>query len=233
MGVDRCKRPDYITDPSVSNSYPVMNKPVVPSVRQRRKQARPAELLAAALDHFVERGFAATRLDDVAAQAGVSKGTLYLYFGSKEELFKAVIQQGILPVLDEGEAMLAQQEGDACSLLRSMVLRWWQLVGETRLAGIPKLMISEAGNFPEVARYYYENVILRGRELMRKVLERGIAAGEFRAVEIESAIDVIYAPMLMLAVWRHSLGPCACGQQDPQIYLNTHLDLLLNGLENT
>lgn len=209
-----------------------MNQSVATTPRQRRKQARPAELLAAALDHFVERGFAATKLDDVAAQAGVSKGTLYLYFGSKEELFKAVIRQGIFPVLDEGEALLAQHDGDARSLLQTMLLRWWQLVGATRLAGIPKLMISEAGNFPDVAQYYYEHVILRGRDLMRRVLERGIAAGEFRAVDIESAIDVIFAPLLMLTIWRYSLGPCACGQQDPETYLRTHFDLLLNGLEN-
>lgn len=209
-----------------------MNQFVATTSRQRRKQARPAELLAAALDHFVERGFAATKLDDVAAQAGVSKGTLYLYFGSKEELFKAVIRQGIFPVLDEGEALLAQHDGDARSLLQTMLLRWWQLVGATRLAGIPKLMISEAGNFPDVAQYYYEHVILRGRDLMRRVLERGIAAGEFRAVDIESAIDVIFAPLLMLTIWRYSLGPCACGQQDPETYLRTHFDLLLNGLEN-
>jgi AcrR family transcriptional regulator len=207
-----------------------MNHPKQTPLRQRRKQARPAELLAAALDCFVERGFAAAKLDDIAAQAGVSKGTLYLYFGSKEELFKAVIQQGILPVLDEGDALLAQHEGDARSLLQTMLLRWWQMVGATRLAGVPKLMISEAGNFPEVAQYYY--VILRGRELMRKVLERGIAAGEFRAVEVDSAIDVIFAPLLMLTIWRYSLGPCACGQQDPETYLRTHFDLLLNGLEN-
>lgn len=209
-----------------------MNHPNEVPVRQRRKEARPAELLAAALDHFVERGFAATKLDDVAAQAGVSKGTLYLYFGSKEALFQAVIQQGILPVLDEGDALLAGHEGDARSLLQTMLLRWWQLIGETRLAGIPKLMISEAGNFPEVAQYYYENVILRGRELMRQVLLRGIAAGEFRAVDVDSAIDVIFSPLLMLTIWRYSLGPCACGQQAPEIYLRTHFDLLLNGLEN-
>ncbi len=209
-----------------------MNQTVATSSRQRRKQARPAELLAAALDHFVERGFAATKLDDVAAQAGVSKGTLYLYFGSKEELFKAVIRQGIFPVLDEGEAMLARHDGDARSLLQGLLLRWWELVGATPLGGIPKLMISEAGNFPEVAQYYYEHVIVRGRNLMRQVLERGIAAGEFRAVDIESGIDVIFAPLLMLTIWRYSLAPCGCGKQDPEIYLRTHLDLLLNGLEN-
>lgn len=209
-----------------------MNHPQEAPVRQRRKEARPAELLAAALDHFVERGFAATRLEDVAAQAGVSKGTLYLYFGSKETLFKAVIEQGILPVMAQGEAMLAQHDGDARSLLQGLLLRWWELIGATRLGGIPKLMISEAGNFPEVAQYYYENVIVRGRNLLRQTLERGIVAGEFRAVDIESAIDVIFAPMLMLTVWRYSLAPCGCGRQEPETYLRTHLDLLLNGLEN-
>jgi AcrR family transcriptional regulator len=199
-------------------------------IRQRRKEARPAELTAAALDLFVERGFAATKLDDIAARAGVSKGTLYLYFSSKEDLFKAVIQQGILPVLDEGEALMATHSGDAMSLLRMLLLSWWQMVGATRLAGVSKLMIAESGNFPEVARFYYENVIVRGRDLVRQALHRGIAAGEFRSVDIESTIDVTFSPLLMLAIWRYSLGPCACGQQDPEIYLNTHLDLLLNGL---
>lgn len=208
-----------------------MNQLVATSPRQRRKLARPAELLAAALDHFVERGFAATKLDDVAAQAGVSKGTLYLYFGGKDALFKAVIEQGILPVMAEGEAMLAQHDGDARSLLQGLLLRWWELVGATRLGGIPKLMISEAGNFPDVAQYYYEHVIVRGRNLLRQVLERGMASGEFRTVDVEAAIDVIFAPLLMLTVWKHSLAPCGCGRQDPETYLRTHLDLLLNGLE--
>jgi len=198
--------------------------------RQRRKQARPAELLAAALDHFVQRGFAATRLEDVAAQAGVSKGTLYLYFGSKEMLFKAVIQQGILPALEEGEALLSQHQGDARSLLQALVLRWWEMVGSTPLGGIPKLMIAEAGNFPEVAQYYYEQVIVRIRSLLHRVLQRGIEAGEFRPVDVESCIDVILAPPLMLAIWRYSLVPQGCGKQDPETYLNTHLELLLNGL---
>ena len=127
-------------------------------LRQRRKEARPAEILAAALDLFVERGFAATKLDDVAARAGVSKGTLYLYFVSKEELFKAVIQQGILPVLEQGEEMLAQHSGDTASLLCDLINRWWKVVGNTKLAGILKLIVSEAGNFPEVARYFHDNV---------------------------------------------------------------------------
>ncbi|MBU0688828.1 MAG: TetR/AcrR family transcriptional regulator [Gammaproteobacteria bacterium] len=199
--------------------------------RQRRKEARPAELTAAALELFVERGFAATKLDDVAARAGVSKGTLYLYFASKEELFKAVIQQGILPVLEEGEAMLAQHQGDASTLLSGLLLRWWELLGGTSLSGIPKLMIAEAGNFPEVARYYHDNVIQRAHELFGQVLRKGIARKEFRKVDVETAIDVIIAPQLMMAIWQHSMTPCSCGgMKDPAAFIRTHIDLLLNGL---
>ena len=200
--------------------------------RRRRKEARPAELLSAALELFVERGFAATKLEDVASRAGVSKGTLYLYFDSKESLFKAVIEQGILPLLDEGEQLLLQHRDNARSLLQEMIMRWWQILGGSALGGIPKLMISEAGNFPDVATYYYDNVIVRGRELMRQALQRGVNAGEFRPLDIDSTIDVVMAPVLMLAVWRYSLGPCGCGKQDPQAYMQTYLDILMNGILN-
>ena len=195
---------------------------------RRRKEARPSELIAAALELFVERGFSATKLDDVATKAGVSKGTLYLYFESKDALFKAVIEQGIFPILEEGATLLQQFEGDSASLLQEFILRWWQLMGETTLGGIPKLMIAEAGNFPEVATYYYDKVIVRGRDLLREVLKRGIAAGEFRSMEIESAIDVIMAPVLMLIIWRFSRAPCGVG--DAKLYMHTYLDMLLNGL---
>jgi AcrR family transcriptional regulator len=200
-------------------------------VRQRRKEARPAEIMAAALDLFVERGFAATKLDEVAARAGVSKGTLYLYFSSKEELFKAVIQQGILPVLEQGEEMLAQHSGDTASLLRALINRWWEVVGKSKLAGILKLIVSEAGNFPEVARYFHDNVSQGIDELLGKVLQMGIEKGEFRPVDIESAIDAIAAPILMRAIWEYSIAPyCSRGQKDSEVYLRTNIDLLLNGL---
>ncbi|MBI3096148.1 MAG: TetR/AcrR family transcriptional regulator [Rhodocyclales bacterium] len=198
--------------------------------RQRRKEARPAELMAAALELFVEKGFVGTRLEDVAARAGVSKGTLYLYFDSKEALFKAVIQEGIVPILEQGAGLVDRFEGSASDLLRALIREWWQRIGNTHLAGVPKLMISEAGNFPELATYYHDTVIVRGRDLMRRVLQRGIAAGEFRAVDVETAIDVIFAPVLMMLIWRHSLGACCGVAHDPQVYLGTHLDLALCGL---
>jgi AcrR family transcriptional regulator len=198
--------------------------------RQRRKQARPAELMAAALELFVEKGFAGTRLDDIAARAGVSKGTLYLYFDSKEALFKAVIQEGIVPILEQGAGLIDSFKGSAAELLRALIDEWWQRIGNTHLAGVPKLMISEARNFPELAVYYHDTVIVRGRDLIRRTLQRGIAAGEFRLVDIETAIDVIFAPVLMRVIWRYSLGVCCGEKYGTQIYLNTHLDLALRGL---
>ena len=204
--------------------------PSHPHTRQRRKEARPAELVAAALELFVEKGFAGTRLDDVAARAGVSKGTLYLYFDSKEALFKAVIQEGIVPILEQGASLIDAFKGSSAELLRVLIGEWWQRIGETHLAGVPKLMISEARNFPELAVYYHDTVIVRGRDLIRRTLQRGIAAGEFRLVDIETAIDVIFAPVLMRVIWRYSLGACCGERYGTQVYLKTHLDLALQGL---
>ena len=198
--------------------------------RQRRKEARPAELTAAALQLFVEKGFAGTRLEDVAARAGVSKGTLYLYFDSKEALFKAVIQEGIVPILEEGAGLVEGFQGSSADLLQALISEWWQRIGNTHLGGVPKLMISEAGNFPELATYYHDAVIMRGRDLMRRTLQRGIASGEFRRIDVESAIDVIFAPVLMMVIWRYSLGACCGTAHDPQTYLQTHFDLIVGGL---
>ena len=195
---------------------------------RRRKDEHPSELVAAALDLFVERGFAATRLDDVAARAGVSKGTLYLYFESKEALFKAVIEEAIVPLLASAEDVIANDQGTSIDLLRRLLNGWWEQIGATRLAGVPKLIIAEARNFPAVAQYYHDAVIVRGRALLRTLLQRGIERGEFRPLDLETAIDVIYAPLMMLVVWRSSL--CFCAKEtDPATYLKTHFDLLVQG----
>ncbi|MGE5769172.1 MAG: TetR/AcrR family transcriptional regulator [Betaproteobacteria bacterium] len=199
--------------------------------RKRRKQARPSELTEAALGLFVEKGFAATRLEDVATRAGVSKGTLYLYFDSKEALFKAVIEEGIMPVVAEGEAIAAGHDGSAFDLLQRLLDNWWTRIGETAFAGIPKLMMAEAGNFPEVAQYYYENVIRRARALTGSALERGMAQGEFRRMDVETAIDVVIAPVLMLLIWRFSMATCQPREVDPGQYMAMHMDLLREGLK--
>lgn len=204
--------------------------PANPPLRKRRKEARPSELLAAALALFVEKGFAATRLEDVAARAGVSKGTLYLYYENKDALFKAVIQEGIVPVIAENEAILAKHSGSSFELLERLLENWWTKIGQTAFAGIPKLMVAEARNFPELAGYYYENVISRGRALLASALRRGMESGEFRSMDVETTVDVVIAPVLMLLIWRFSMNCCQSCESDPQTYLRIHMDLLRQGL---
>ncbi len=197
---------------------------------ERRKEARPHELLSAALDLFVERGFASTRLEDVAKRAGVSKGTLYLYFTNKEELFKAVVRENLVPELGQAEELVVSYDGDTVSLFYEFILAWWERVGSTKLSGITKLVMAEAGNFPELARFYHDEVNLRGSALISRLLERGIARGEFRAVDTQALTRVICAPILMLTLWKHSFDACQAEIIEPHAYLKSFIDLCLNGL---
>lgn len=197
---------------------------------ERRKDARPSELTAAALELFVEKGFAATRLEDVAARAGVSKGTLYLYFDSKEELFKSVIRGGIVPAIMEAEQLIDKFEGSAADLVREIVGGWYKLIGSTRLGGIPKLMIAEARNFPEIAQFYHDEVVARGLKMMSRAVKRGIDRGEFRPVDLEHTVQVMIAPLIHFALWRHSFAPCAPRSLDPDRYLASYLAIVLEGL---
>jgi AcrR family transcriptional regulator len=198
----------------------------------RRKEARPGELTAAALELFVERGYAATRLDDVAAKAGVSKGTLYLYFSSKEDLFKAVVREGIVPAIERGEKLFEEHTGSVADLISDLIQGWWESIGSTRLAGIPKLMISESGNFPEIAQFYYQEVISRGHRLVGSALRRGMEKGEFRKLDVEYTVRLILAPLVMLAVWRFSFDICDSNCLEPKKYLEQHIDIVLNGLRD-
>jgi len=197
---------------------------------QRRKAARPAEIVAAALHVFVERGFAATKLDDVARKAGVTKGTVYLYFESKEALFKAIVRETIVPALATGERLVAEHRGSAADLLRRLIRGWWEAIGETQASGIPKLMMAEAGNFPELARFYYDEVISRGHRLLASALERGIKSGEFRPVDVMSAVRLAIAPVLHAANWRHSFALCTREGFDVPKYLDNHVDIFLRGI---
>lgn len=198
---------------------------------ERRKDARPQELLAAALDQFVERGYAATRLEDVAKRAGVSKGTLYLYFANKEELFKAVVRGTIVETIGEAEQDAAVFEGHSADLLRAVLMRWWEQICSTPIAGITKLMLAEGNNFPELVQFHNEEVVDRGRDLIASVLERGMARGEFRPVDAAVMTQVLIAPVLMLMMWTRSFIPaCEMPPIDPRAFMDTFLDTSLRGL---
>ncbi|HEX9346628.1 MAG TPA: TetR/AcrR family transcriptional regulator [Gemmatimonadales bacterium] len=197
---------------------------------RRRKNARPEEIISAALEVFADRGFAATKVEEVARRAGVTKGTIYLYFENKEALFKALIRQTIVPVIARGEELAKSFTGSARDLFEQLVREYWRLVGETSLVGIPKLMMAEANNFPELARFYYEEVVTRGHRLMASVIERGINAGEFRPVNVAVATKLAMAPVMHAVIARKAFSACMPEGFDVGKYLDTHIDLYLHGI---
>ncbi len=235
--IDADPRCGYITDQSVINmrTSTARQQPHAPKLqRQRRKEARPQELLQAALSLFVEKGFAATRIDEVAKQAGVSKGTLYLYYPSKEELFKAVVRQNLSSLIAEGQQMAAAFEGSSAELLRCLMQTWWERVGDTPVAGIHKIVLAEVRNFPELAQFYTDEVIVPADELFTTAVQRGVLSGEFRDLPLHEVAHALIAPLIFMALHRHSFGCCPVHgvvEVDPAAMLQTHLDLMLRGLE--
>lgn len=200
--------------------------------RERRKEARPGELLDAALDIFVEKGFAATRSEEVAARAGVSKGTLFLYFQSKEELFKAVVRENISGRFAEWGEEFNTFEGTSSEMVTYCMNAWWERVGATKASGITKLMMSEATNFPELASFYQQEVIQPGQTLIRRILQRGIDSGEFRQMDLDYAVYSLIAPMMYLILAKHSNGICVRNdvELDPKKYIDSQLSVILGGI---
>ena len=199
---------------------------------ERRKESRPSELLEAALEIFVERGYAAARLEDVAGRAGVSKGTLYLYYANKEELFKAVVRTSIAPLIAQTREVIESSTQDSAALLGEFLRIWWTRYGGTRLAGITKLVVGEAGNFPEMARFYNEEVVSGNQELITFILKRGMSRGEFRRLDVDAVAHSVMAPLVLKSIWANSIEPC-CGSvatMDPDTFIAHHLDMVLRSL---
>ncbi|MBS1794937.1 MAG: TetR/AcrR family transcriptional regulator [Acidobacteria bacterium] len=197
---------------------------------QRRKEARPDEIRKAALDCFAESGFAATRLDEIARRAGVTKGTLYLYFQSKEEIFKSVVREEVVRNIARVEAIAADGEHSSAEILREMFSFWARIFLKTRVGAVPKLILAEGGNFPEISRFYLEEVIERGFRLIGGVLRRGIERGEFRAVNVDDAVKCIIAPAIFSILWKHSLEPHGGAKLDIESLFQTHFELIIHGL---
>jgi len=196
---------------------------------RRRKEARPSEILDAALSLFVEKGYTATRLDEVARAAGISKGTLYLYYDNKEELFRSMVRELLIPHVEQFEKQAAEFQGSAADLLKAMARTWWQNIGNTPLAGMPKLMIAEAANFPELARFYVEAVIGRGRKLVAGILQRGIDRGEFRQVDTDLAARLLLSSLVFAAIWNSSLASYDTPYSNID-YIELQIDMALNGI---
>jgi len=202
-----------------------------PANRRRRKQARPQELLDAALALFVEKGFAATRAEEVAKQAGVSKGTLYLYYPSKEELLKAVIRHFLSSRITEGVVLAEQHVGSIGDFLRVELAQWWAQLYDNPAAGVFKLVIAEARNFPEIGEFYATEVVQPAHALLAGLIARGAAAGEFRVVDVDSAVHSLVFPLVMACLHRHALAACPGDWRlDGRAFMAQHIDLVLDGL---
>jgi AcrR family transcriptional regulator len=196
----------------------------------RRKDARPQEILDAALTVFAEKGFAAARMDDVARRAGVSKGTVYLYFPSKEELFKSLVRVAIGGTLEQVSVYTESFSGPARELLVSVLRTIGTVMRTSDRIVLPKIILAEAGNFPELVRFYRFEIIEKGIRLFRGIVARGIAQGEFRDVAPEHVARLCVAPLLLGALWRATFAPFDPEPYDIEALIETHIDVLLRGL---
>lgn len=202
-----------------------------PVRRTRRKDARAGELIAAALEVFAKHGFAAARLDDIAARAGVTKGTIYLYFEDKTELFEAVVRDTLVRFLAQGRATVRDFEGSSPELLRRVLRVWWDGIVLTPASALPKLVISEAVNFPELARFYHANVIEPGRQLLAKVIARGVADGSFRRVDSPQFVHFVVGPMLYAQLHEHSFARVLPGESVlDAAFVDAFIDTVLHAL---
>lgn len=197
---------------------------------QRRKDARPPEILDAALAVFAQKGFAATRLDDVAAKAGITKGTIYLYFDSKQALFEALARQSVGAQIEQIEAQLNAFPGSSPDLLRLVLSTMGHFITTSDRVVLPRLVLAEAANFPKLAEFWRREIIDRGIGLMSGIVRRGIARGEFREIEPQHAARLCVAPMLIIMLWRTTFAQFDETPYDYQGLIDAHLQTLLKGL---
>jgi AcrR family transcriptional regulator len=196
---------------------------------RRRAADRPQEILDAALTVFVSKGFAATKLDDVAAAAGISKGLLYRYFDNKAELFKEVVRQTLVTTIrNVGDRTRASDS--AVAALDVFLEQMIALANDPRRSAIPKLIISESGSFPDLAVFYLAEVIGPALQQLAGLVRRGVDNGEFRKVDPELVAKSIVAPMLLSVIWRHTFARYDSGPFNPDALIRQHRDILLHGL---
>lgn len=196
--------------------------------RQRRKEARPAEIMAAGLKLFSGRGFAATRLEDVAEAAGVSKATIYLYFDSKAELFKAIVREITGARISAAEGLIDEFDGSTVELLTGLFRTIGNISGVSEIRAIIKVVLSEAGNFPDIAAFYRGEVALRGLRNMARIIERGIKRGEFRPCDPAATAQSVIFPIIMNALAQEIFGPMP--ETNPEKFLTSHFEFVLRGL---
>lgn len=197
---------------------------------RRRKDARPAEIVSAALEVFAEKGFAAARLEDIAARAGVSKGALYLYFETKQHLFEAVVREAVLPNIEAIEQAAKSVDIPFAMLARMLVTRVAEFAGVSPLGSVVKMVIAESGNFPDLARVWHDQVVSRALGVMTGVIARAQERGEVRPGDPRYHAFSVVGPMLMGVIWREVLQPAGGAPVDLKVLAAQHIETALGGL---
>ena len=199
--------------------------------RKRRPKARPTEILAAALDLFTERGFNATRLEDVASRAGLSKAAIYLYFNDKTSLLTALVQATVGANISVAGNLIGQHQGPIAPLLRQLLGFMAGRMQSTRMPDLIKLVISESRAHPEIGRFYLDNVIGKALPLFQSLIERGVASGEFRAVDSRLTVKCLVGPMLLGAIWKSAFEPIGADPIDIDALAAHDADLIIRALQ--
>ena len=205
------------------------DQPVIKK-HNRRPEARPAEILAAALDLFAERGFSATRMQDIASRAGLSKASIYLYFKDKMALLQVLVQTTVGDNLVQARSLAVGHVGPVGDLLVQVLGFMAGRIGSTRMPDLVKLIISESRAHPEIGRFYLDNVINQGLPFFEALIRRGIASGEFRAVDPRLAVKSMVAPVLLAAIWRTVFEPLGADKLDIEAFIRQSADCLVRGL---
>lgn len=196
---------------------------------QRRKDARPTEITEAALAAFAENGYAATRVDDVAKRAGVSKGLLYLYFKTKKELFKAVVRSFVSPHIDAVIEKTEQSNLSAVEFLRGPFLEFAKFVPKSPARILVKLMMAEGPKHPDLVSWYWDNVVSRGLDALRNVISRGVKNGEFRQSALDDFPQLLATPVLFSVVWITIFDEQS--GLDTDRFIEAHLEMLLKAIK--
>jgi AcrR family transcriptional regulator len=192
---------------------------------RRRKEERPAEITQAAMETFAEHGYAAARIDDVAKRAGISKGLLYLYFKTKEELFKAVIRSVVVPRIDALKTAITDSDRSAEEFLRGPFLEFIQKLPDSPARIVVRLLVAEGPKHPDLTAYYYEQVVSGGMDALRQLINKGVKQGEFRQSQLDEFPQLIVAPVLVSIIWKTLFEKHL--PLDTDKLLQTHIDLIL------
>jgi AcrR family transcriptional regulator len=197
---------------------------------QRRAEDRPREICTAALEVFSEKGFAAAKLDEIAKRAGISKGTLYLYFKDKEDLFRAVVRDTVAPNIDMVRSIVEGANLPFADIIRLFLPRFAALTTQVRVGAVAKMVIGESRNFPELAKVWHDEVVSKALGLIAGLIERAQARGEVRPGDPRLHAFTLMGPMLMGLLWRETLQPAGGAPLDLEALAKQHAETVLAGL---